>query len=95
MRAEAKEAAAELLADDDVASTGGPASPAGRGAKVVAFGDSLTSEPQSWAVILSELCWRRAPCGRRDLPVAISAVGGETTMHGLVRVGEVVGQQPS
>lgn len=91
MRAEAKEAAAELLADDDVASTVDRL-PLRKGAKVVAFGDSLTSEPQSWAVILSELlAARRAADG---ISVAISAVGGETTMHGLVRVGEVVGQQP-
>ncbi len=91
MRAEAKEAAAELLADDAVASTVDRL-PLRKGAKVVAFGDSLTSEPQSWAVILSELlAARRAADG---ISVAISAVGGETTTHGLVRVGEVVGQQP-
>jgi lysophospholipase L1-like esterase len=80
-----------LLADDAVASTVDRL-PLRKGAKVVAFGDSLTSEPQSWAVILSELlAARRAADG---ISVAISAVGGETTMHGLVRVGEVVGQQP-
>ena len=89
MRAAAKDAAAELLADDAVASTVDRL-PLRKGAKVVAFGDSLTSEPQSWAVILSELlAARRAADG---ISVAISAVGGETTMHGLVRVGEVVGQ---
>ena len=91
MRAEAKEAAGELLADDAVASMVDRL-PLRKGAKVVAFGDSLTSEPQSWAVILSDLlAARRAADG---ISVAISAVGGETTTHGLVRVGEVVGQQP-
>lgn len=91
MRAEAEEAARELLADPDVAARVDRL-PLRKGAKVVAFGDSLTSEPQSWAVILSELFRvRRAADG---ISVAIRAVGGDTTTHGLVRVGEVVGQQP-
>jgi lysophospholipase L1-like esterase len=85
MRAAAKNAAAAVASTVDRL-------PLRKGAKVVAFGDSLTSEPQSWAVILSELlAARRAADG---ISVAISAVGGETTTHGLVRVGEVVGQQP-
>jgi lysophospholipase L1-like esterase len=91
MRAETKEAAGELLADPAVASMVDRL-PLRKGAKVVAFGDSLTSEPQSWAVILSELlAARRAADG---ISVAINAVGGDTTTHGLVRVGEVVGHQP-
>ena len=91
MKAEAREAAIELLADPDVASMVDRL-PLRKGARVVAFGDSLTSEPQSWAVILSELLGaRRAADG---ISVIISAVGGDTTTHGLVRVGEVVGQQP-
>jgi lysophospholipase L1-like esterase len=91
MKAEAREAAGELLADPTVASMVDRL-PLRRGATVLAFGDSLTSDPQSWAVILSELlAARRAADG---ISVAISAVGGETTTHGLVRIGEVVGQQP-
>jgi lysophospholipase L1-like esterase len=91
MRAEAKEAAGALLADDAVVSALDRL-PLRKGAKIVAFGDSLTSEPQSWAVILGELlAARRAADG---ISVAISAAGGETTTHGLVRVGEVVAQQP-
>ena len=91
IRAEAKEAADELLAEPAVASMVDRL-PRQMGAKVVAFGDSLTSEPQSWAVILSALlAARRAADG---ISVAVSAVAGETTMQGLVRVGEVVGQQP-
>lgn len=91
MKAEAKQAASELLADPAVASMVDRL-PLRQGAKVVAFGDSLTSEPQSWAVILSELLSaRRAADG---ISMAISGVGGETTTHGLVRVGEVIGQQP-
>ena len=91
MKAEAREAANELLADAAVASMVDRL-PLRKGATVVAFGDSLTSDPQSWAVILSELlAARRAADG---ISVAISAVGGETTTHRLVRVGEVVGQQP-
>ncbi len=91
MKAEAREAARELLADPVVASMVDRL-PLRKGATVVAFGDSLTSEPQSWAVILSEvLAARRAADG---ISVAISAVGGDTTTHALVRVGEVVGRQP-
>jgi len=91
MKAEAREAAGELLADPAVASMVDRL-PLRKGATVVAFGDSLTSEPQSWAVILSELLTaRRAADG---ITVAISAVGGETTTHSLVRIGEVVRQQP-
>lgn len=91
MKAEAKEAASELLADPTVASMVDRL-PLRRGARVVAFGDSLTSDPQSWAVILNELLIaRRAADG---ISVAISAVGGDTTTHGLVRVGQVVAQQP-
>ena len=91
MKAEAREAAIELLADPDVASMVDRL-PLRKGARVVAFGDSLTSEPQSWAVILSELlAAHRAADG---ISVTISAVGGDTTTHGLVRIGELVGQQP-
>jgi len=91
MQAEAKEAASELLADPAVASMVDRL-PLRKGATIVAFGDSLTSEPQSWAVILSELlAARRAADG---ITVTTSAVAGETTTHGLVRVGQVVLQQP-
>jgi lysophospholipase L1-like esterase len=91
MKAEAREAASELLADPAVASMVDRL-PLRKGATVVAFGDSLTSDPQSWAVILSELlAARRASDG---ISIAISAVGGDTTTHGLIRVGEVVRQKP-
>lgn len=91
MKAEAKEAASELLADPAVASMVDRL-PLRKGARVVAFGDSLTSEPQSWAVILHELLARRR--ADDEISVAISAVGGETTTHGLVRFGAVAVQQP-
>lgn len=91
LKAEARDAANELLADPAVASAVDRL-PLRKGATVVAFGDSLTSEPQSWAVILNEvLAARRAADG---ISVTISAVGGDTTTQGLVRVGEVVRQQP-
>lgn len=60
MKAEAKEAAHELLADPAVA-TIVDRLPLLKGARLVAFGDSLTSDPQSWAVILSEMGPRAAP----------------------------------
>ncbi len=91
MKAETREAASELLADASITSMVDRL-PLRKGAKVVMFGDSLTSEPQSWAVILNELlAARRAADG---ISVTISAVGGDTTTHGLVRFGEVVGRQP-
>ncbi|MBL8938655.1 MAG: SGNH/GDSL hydrolase family protein [Archangium sp.] len=91
MKAEASAAARELGRDPAVAAMVDRL-PLRKGAKVVAFGDSLTSEPQSWAVILSELISaRRAELG---VEVLVSAVGGETTTHGLIRAGEVIGQQP-
>lgn len=91
MQAEAKGAASELLADPAVASMVDRL-PLQQGAKVVAFGDSLTSEPQSWAVILREVLAARR--GGDAISWAVSAAGGETTTHGLVRVGEVIGQRP-
>lgn len=91
MNAEARDAAHALLADPAVASMVDRL-PLRTGARVVAVGDSLTSDPQSWAVILGEMfAARRAADG---ISVAVSAVGGDTTTHGLVRFGEVLGLQP-
>lgn len=83
MKAEAKAAADELLTDPVVDRL-----PLRSGSKVVAVGDSLTSDPQSWAVILSEVL------AARGISMTISAVGGDTTTHALVKIGEVIGQQP-
>ncbi|MGO4703521.1 hypothetical protein [Dyella sp. 2RAB6] len=82
MQQEASEAAEELLADPAVASMVDRL-PLRKGAKVMAFGDSLTSEPQSWAVIMREVLARRR--GTDEISLSISAIGGETTTHGLVR----------
>ena len=91
MKEEAKVAAGELLADPAVASMVDRL-PLQKGARVIAFGDSLTSDPQSWAVILGEILAARRAADA--ISVAISAVAGETTTHGLVRIGQVIGQQP-
>jgi len=91
MKAEAREAASELLADPAVASMVDRL-PLRKGATVVAFGDSLTSEPQSWAVILGEMLASRRAAD--EITLTIDAVGGDTTTHRLVRVGDVVRQQP-
>ena len=91
MGAEAKEAASELLSDPAALSMVDRLT-LRKGAKVVVFGDSLTSEPQSWAVILSELVNARRAAD--EISITISAVGGETTTHGLVRLGEVIARQP-
>src|SRR5688572_12982728 len=54
MRAGAKAAADELLADTAVAAMVDRL-PLRKGARVVAFGDSHTADPQSWARIIAEL----------------------------------------
>jgi acyl-CoA thioesterase-1 len=87
----AKEAAHQLLADPAVCSMVDRL-PLKKGAKVVAFGDSHTSDPQSWAAILSELFAARRPSD--GISLVISAVSGETTTHGLIRIGEVMALAP-
>jgi lysophospholipase L1-like esterase len=91
MQKEASEAAGALLADQAVASMVDRL-PLRKGAKVVAFGDSLTSEPQSWAVILREMLARRR--GTDGISLTINAVAGETTTHGLVRVADTINSRP-
>jgi lysophospholipase L1-like esterase len=91
MQQEASEAAGALLADQAVASMVDRL-PLRKGDKVVVFGDSLTSEPQSWAVILREMLAMRR--GSDEISLTISAVAGETTTHGLVRVGAIANARP-
>ncbi len=83
----AKRAASELASEADVAAMLDRL-PVKQGTRVVVFGDSHTSDPQSWAVILKALL---AP---RGVSVAIDAVPGDTTTHGLIRIGPIVSQQP-
>lgn len=87
MREGAEEAARALASDPEVAAMIGRL-PLRDGARIVAFGDSHTSDPQSWAVILRELL---AP---RGVTVEIDAAPGETTTQGLIRIGQVTAQQP-
>jgi lysophospholipase L1-like esterase len=91
MQKEASEAAGELLTDPAVASMVDRL-PLRKGANVTVFGDSLTSEPQSWAVILKEMLAMRR--GTDAISLTISAVAGETTTHGLVRFGAIANAQP-
>lgn len=91
MRNEASEAAGALLADEAVASMV-DCLPLRRGDRVVVFGDSLTSEPQSWAVVLKDMLAMRR--GGDDISLTISAVAGETTTHGLVRFGQIAHLRP-
>jgi lysophospholipase L1-like esterase len=87
----AKEAADELLAEPAVRGMVDRL-PLRKGDKIVAFGDSHTADPQSWAAILNEMfAARRTGDG---ISLTISAVSGETTTHGLIRIGEVVARQP-
>jgi len=87
----AKEAARELLAEPEVCGMVDRLS-LRPGDKIVAFGDSHTADPQSWAVILNELFAARRPAD--GISIAVSAVSGETTTHGLVRIGDVLARQP-
>lgn len=91
MQKEASEAADQLLADQAVASMIDRL-PLRKGDKVVAFGDSLTSEPQSWAVILREMLAKRRAAD--EVSLAISAVAAETTTHALVRAEQIASFRP-
>jgi acyl-CoA thioesterase-1 len=91
MRQNAKDAATALLDEPEVGRLVGQL-PLNKGAQIVVFGDSLTADPQSWAVILAELLAARRPDDA--LSVTISAVPGETTTHGLVRIGASLMRQP-
>jgi len=91
MRQNAKDAAAALLDEPGMAKLVDQL-PLRKGAQIIVFGDSLTADPQSWAVILAEML---AGCRPNDaITVAINAVPGETTAHGLVRLGESLALQP-
>jgi acyl-CoA thioesterase-1 len=81
-------AAARELASESAVTAMLERLPLKEGARIIAFGDSHTSDPQSWAAILNELLTARG------LSVAINAAPGETTTHGLIRIGEVVAKQP-
>lgn len=90
IQTEASQAADALLADPDVASMV-DGLPLKKGARIVAFGDSLTSDPQSWAVILTEVLAKRRAAD--EISLAINAIAGETTTHGLVRAGAIADSQ--
>ncbi|MCA9644156.1 MAG: SGNH/GDSL hydrolase family protein [Polyangiaceae bacterium] len=62
--------------------------PLKEGSQVVVFGDSHTSDPESWATILTELL------ASRGVSLTINAAPGDTTTHGLIRIGQVIAQQP-
>ena len=91
MQKEASEAAGALLADEAVASMVDRL-PLQKGAKVVAFGDSLTSDPQSWAVIVREMLAIRR--GADGISLTINAVAAETTTQGLVRIAGAINSRP-
>jgi len=82
-----KEAARELASESAVIAVIDRL-PLKEGARIIAFGDSHTSDPQSWAAILNELLTARGAS------MAINAAPGDTTTHRLIRIGEVVAQQP-
>jgi lysophospholipase L1-like esterase len=91
MRQNAKDAAAALLDEPDMGRLVDQL-PLRKGAQIVVFGDSLTADPQSWAAIVAELLAARRPDD--GLAVAIDAVPGETTTHGLARLGASLARRP-
>jgi acyl-CoA thioesterase-1 len=88
---EAKASARMLLSQPDVGAMIDRL-PLRKGARIFAFGDSRTSDPQSWAVILQELISARRPGD--SISAVASAVSGDTTTHGLVRIREVLAASP-
>lgn len=91
MRDAVKDAARELLADPAVVESVDRL-PLRKGARIVAFGDSHTADPQSWVAIVAEMLATRRPAD--ELSVTVRAVPGETTTHGLVRMGEALALEP-
>lgn len=91
MRQNAKDAATALLDEPDIAKIVDHL-PLHKGAQIIVFGDSLTADPQSWAVIVADMLAARRPDDA--LKVTINAVPGETTTHGLVRLGDSLARQP-
>ena len=91
MRNNVKSAAHELLADPTVAKLVDHL-PLKRNAQIIAFGDSHTADPQSWAAIIAEVLAQRRPSD--ELSVIVSAVPGDTTTHGLARLGEALARKP-
>jgi len=91
LTAGAKASARMLLADPDVGAMIDRL-PLSKDARIFAFGDSRTSDPQSWVVILQELISARRPGD--NISVVVSAVSGDTTTHGLLRISEVLAGGP-
>jgi lysophospholipase L1-like esterase len=91
LAAGARNAAQELLADPRVGSMVDRL-PLQAGARVFALGDSRTSDPQSWAVILQEMLAEQRPAD--NISVVASAISGDTTTHGLIRISEVLYGKP-
>jgi lysophospholipase L1-like esterase len=90
--AAARQAAAELLTDADFAARVDQL-PFAPGETVVAFGDSLTDDLQSWAEILRHLLTLR----RADDQIAIvnQGIGGDTTAAALRRLVPILQTQPA
>jgi lysophospholipase L1-like esterase len=91
LAAEAKASANALLAKSEVVEMIDRI-PVQKNARIYAYGDSRTSDPQSWAVVLQEMISARRPDD--NITVLASAVSGDTTTHGLARIGEVLAGNP-
>jgi acyl-CoA thioesterase-1 len=91
LAAGAKASARLLLAQPDVGAMIDRL-PLRKDARLFAVGDSRTSDPQSWAVMLQELISARRPDD--NISVVSSSVSGDTTTHGLVRINDVLSGNP-
>ncbi|MBB6486903.1 SGNH/GDSL hydrolase family protein [Rhizobium lusitanum] len=91
LAAGAKNATQALLADPQIAAMVDRL-PLQAGARVFALGDSRTSDPQSWALILQEMLTARRPSD--NISVVASAISGDTTTHALIRISEVLAGEP-
>jgi acyl-CoA thioesterase-1 len=91
LAAGAKASARMLLAEPDVGAMIDRL-PLRKDARLFAVGDSRTSDPQSWAVMLQEVISARRPDD--NISVVSSAVSGDTTTHGLVRINDVLAGNP-
>jgi acyl-CoA thioesterase I len=90
--AASRQAAEELLADSDFAARVDHL-PFAPGETVVAFGDSLTDDLQSWAEILRQLLTFRRPDDQ--IAVVNQGIGGDTTAAALRRLVPILQTQPA
>jgi len=84
--------AVEELLDEDEFRAGVAALPFTAGQRVVAFGDSITSDWQSWSVLLDGALVRLRP--RDSIEILNAGISGNTTMDIIRRFSGIAALQP-